>query len=237
MKRRIALLGLLVVGILVLVAGVSAPVMAQLDTVKDLGLVTMANGRTLHCYEVSPPSDTCTGLITQQPDGTVRAQYFKTVAEYDAAVASLGYREESTATTQSGSDVGTGGRAATLSQRSKTLTARLYQGGTSYNMLSSRLTWQYNGSSATYATWWASAGWTSPWTHYGSSDNSLGPYPASSVLHTCTQFYTWPIVGDDYVNVIQNKIRGYGSGSYSISGSTYGVDSRLSGWTYGYTVS
>ncbi len=90
------------------------------------------------------------------------------------ALASLGYQEESTETTQqSSSDVSTSGLATTLSQTSKTLTARLYQGGTSYNMLSSRLTWQYNGSSVTYATWWASAGWTSPWRYYGSSDNSL----------------------------------------------------------------
>lgn len=112
MKKQGVLLGLLVIAILVCAAGVSAPVLAQSETVKDLGLVTMRNGSTLHCYEMSPPSGTCAGLITQQPDGTIKAQYFKTVGEYDAAVAGLGYQTGSTETTESSGDAGTGGRVA-----------------------------------------------------------------------------------------------------------------------------
>jgi len=232
---------MLLISFLIFAVGGTTSAFGQTAPVQDLGLVEAPNGITLHCYQVSTPSGYCAGLITPRPDGSVKARYFKTVAEYDAAVSSMssvvGGSETTTTEDSWGADTsGTGGMSI-LSSRSVTYTARLYQGGTSYNMLSSRLTWSYNGSTVTSATYWASSGWTSPWSNYGSCSVSLGPVPAASVLLDCTQYYRALIGGTTYYNCLRNKVRGYGSGSYYTGDSTFAVDYRLSGWTYGYTIS
>jgi hypothetical protein len=232
---------MLLVSFFIFAVGGTASAFGQTAPVQDLGLVKTPNGITLQCYQVATPAGYCAGLITLQPDGSVKAQYFTTVAEYDAAVCSMSsvmdYQETITTERSWGAETSSTGGMSVLGSRPVTYTARLYQGGTSYNMLSSRLTWSYNGSAVTSATYWASSGWTSPWSNYGSCSVSLGSVPAASVLLDCTQFYKALIGGTTFYNCLRNKIRGYGTGSYYTGESTFAVDYRLSGWTYGYTIS
>ena len=89
MKRHALLfalfLALFVIGTLAAVG----LVLAQPSGYTDLGIQPGPNGSSLHWYSVSVPDECYGAMTTQQADGSLGTQYFKTKADYDAALATL----------------------------------------------------------------------------------------------------------------------------------------------------
>lgn len=238
MKRQVTLLGLFLSLLVVFALGTATLVFAEPTRggVADLGLKAGPNGSLMHWYSADIPDGYTAMLATQQPDGSVKTRYFKTVAEYDAAVAAMGCQPENSRTSEiTGSSSGTlSTPVGTLSVKTVTVTTHLYDpSGAAKNRLITALSFNYSGSTVSSANYWSSSGWWSPWVRYGSALASLSGTPAVSVRLDVFQAYTT----GTYNNALRNITDAFGSGSYSTAYSTWAVDSRLIGWTYGRSVS
>jgi hypothetical protein len=240
MRRRLvlaAMFGAIVAAVVVLGAGAA---FAQSNSVTSLGTVETPTGASMQTYRVvlDVEQGYCAATVAQLPDGTLQTRFYTDMDEFTAADDSQRDAEPTTTTVKSGASALSGGLTgmfsplAVTSQRVVNASGRLKSGGTTYNSLSTRLTYSYNGTQVTSGSWWASSGWTSPWINYGNAAVGIGSTPASSLLLNVYQAYRTSS-GTTYYNTIRNYIRGYGSGTYSAWGE-YGIDSRLSGWTFSY---
>jgi hypothetical protein len=241
MRRGLVLLAMFVAIVVAVVMLGAGAAFAGSNSVTSLGTEETPSGASMQTYRVTLDVEDgyCAATVTQLPDGTLKTQYYKDMDEFEAADDSSADSERTTTTVKTGVSALSEARAdlfsplAVTSQRVVNALGKLKLGGTTYNSLSTRLTYNYNGSQVTSASWWASSGWTSPWTYYGTASVGLGSTPASSVLLFASQTYR-TTSGTIYYNGLRNYIRGYGSGTYSAWGE-YSIDSRLSGWTYTFT--
>jgi hypothetical protein len=238
MRRRLVLSTMFVAAVVAVLLLITGAAFAASNSVTPLRAAAAPFGASTQMYRVTLDVEHgyCAAIVSQSPDGTMQAKFYKDMDEFRAADDSKVSPEFTTTTVKTGASAPSGVGAgmfsplAVTSQRMVTAVGRLASGGTTYNSLTTRLTYYYNGSQVTYASWWASSGWTPPWTYYGNAMVSIGAAPAPSVLLNAAQAYK-TTSGTIYYNAIRNYTQAYGSGTYSAWGD-YGVDSRLSGWTY-----
>lgn len=149
MQRRIVLLVLAMIAIVVCFGAVAAPAFAKTNVIEQGKLVTK-NGHTLMQYDVGLPRGFQAAQFTPQADGTCKAEYFATKAEF---FASVGYHDLKTEDTQ------TSAAAGALSDPSSLLQPASYSKSYShlvtrvigakylnqYMRLDSFLNWSWNG--------------------------------------------------------------------------------------------
>lgn len=242
MARKFWLPAMAVVAALIVFLFTAGRASAQPNTYTDLGVHAGPNGSSLHWYSVAGPDDCYGAISTQQADGSLRTQFYRTRAEYEAALRTVGTplnRDETTSVENERGEKAVQESAALpagipTSSTSRTCVQGLWWAGYRWNSLTTVLTWTYNATSVTSRSRTASSGIRSPWTWYGSSTTTWSPstLPASYTLLDVFQAYCDVELGVTYYNVLRNKTRAYGNGSSSWSESVFGIDSRLSGWTH-----
>jgi len=240
MRRTSMRFGLLFAVLLVFGLAVSGGAFAQPGFVTDLGVTKAPNGALVHSYQVHPPEGYCAGLLQPQPDGSIKTQYFRTVDDYNAAVASMASGAGPTTTVWpsalasiDSADSASGPSAVTTSgNRTITFLGTIYDGlGYTMCQAKEKLGWHYNGSTATWTTFsyygyssylW---GWWGPWDDHG-------VYNAGSY---CESWYLAYFRNGSYVNECGAKLDGWYDGAYGVI-PLVAIDTHFPGYYYGWVI-
>lgn len=233
MQKRTMLFVVAMIAVLICFAGTAGSAFAQTTTIREATLVKGPNGQTEVQFDGTLPKGVQAGQFTLQPDGTVKAQYFATKAEFNAA---LGYPNETAQSTQSsavaGSLLGVPSlvQPASSGMNSKYLVSRYIYNGVPYTRLDTQLWWDYNGSTITAEGGSSVSTSTSPWVKNGNWMDYGQAYGYGGYEQIGNQRFLKN--GTTYTANLRNQIQAYGNGSYGDSGTIGSMDSHLTGYTY-----